>query len=227
MPPRAPTDPYVRISRIRLVPPRPHMRYATRGRLVDSGVESNASALLPGHGTAARRPLPSTGSSRHKFPGFPGTMERSDSRPSVPTRFVSFAGRLPLRAPVFAPAKPDAGLGPGVLGQAAPRACRYRSGDGRASQVPGESSCAYALFSDPGRTATHQAVTVRQHGPRTHHDEGSSREVISGLNGTASALPVYASPAGLLAEDARLGSGCWPSSTRRDSDPQDSSERFP
>src|ERR1019366_4743086 len=141
------------------------MRYATRGRLVDSGVESNASALLPGHGTAARRPLPSTGSSRHKFPGFPGTMERSDSRPSVPTRFVSFAGRLPLRAPVFAPAKPDAGLGPGVLGQATPRACRYRSGDGRASQVPGESSCTYALFSDPGRTATHQALRCASAAP--------------------------------------------------------------
>jgi hypothetical protein len=28
-------------------------------------------------------------------------------------------------------------------------------------------------------------------------------------------------------QDARLGAGCWPGSTRRDSDPQDSDERFP
>ena len=42
------------------------------------------------------------------------------------------------------------------------------------------------------------------------------REVISGLNGTASALAVYASSPGLPAADARLTSGCGPGSTRRD-----------
>jgi hypothetical protein len=35
---------------------------------------------------------------------------------------------------------------------------------------------------------------MRQHGPRTHYGEGSPREVISGLNRTALALAVYASP---------------------------------
>src|SRR5436305_11115133 len=89
------------------------MRCATRGRLVDSGSGFNAPALLPGHGPATRRPLPSAGSSRHEFPGFTGTMGRSDSRPSVPSHFVAFARRLPPRAPVFvAPRKPDAGTGP-------------------------------------------------------------------------------------------------------------------
>jgi hypothetical protein len=39
---------------------------------------------------------------------------------------------------------------------------------------------------------------------RAPHDS-----VISGLHGTASALAVYASSAGLPAEDARLASGCW------------------
>jgi hypothetical protein len=48
------------------------VRCATRGRLVDSGSGSNAPAVLPGHGPAARRPLPSTGSSRHEFPGVAG-----------------------------------------------------------------------------------------------------------------------------------------------------------
>jgi hypothetical protein len=50
---------------------------------------------------------------------------------------------------------------------------------------------------------------VRQHGPRTHHDEGSSREVISGLNGTASTLAVYASPRGSpqRTQDSLLAAG--------------------
>ncbi len=56
----------------------------------------------------------------------------------------------------------------------------------------------------------HQAVQRARLGPRSYHDEGSHELVISGLNGTAGALAVYASPAGLPAEDARLASGCWP-----------------
>src|ERR1700722_14343104 len=57
---------------------------------------------------------------------------------------------------------------------------------------------------------TQQAIPLHQHGPRPFNNEGSQREVISGLNRTASARTVYASPAGLLAE----------------SDPQRSDERF-
>jgi hypothetical protein len=109
------------------------MRCATRGRLVDSRSGFDAPALLPGHGPATRRPLPSPGSSRHEFPGFSGTTERSDPRPSLPPRFVAFARRLPPRAPVFvAPHKPDAGLGPGVFGSGHPQGLslsrRRRSG---------------------------------------------------------------------------------------------------
>src|SRR5262249_16667601 len=49
-------------------------------------------------------------------------MERSDSRPSLPSHFVAFARRLPPPAPVFvAPHKPDAGLGPGVFGSGHPQ----------------------------------------------------------------------------------------------------------
>ena len=92
------------------------MRCATHGRFVDSGSRFNAPALFPGHGPATRRPLPSPGFLRHEFPGFRGTMERSESRPTLPSHFVAFARRLPPRAPVFvAPHKPDAGLGPGVF----------------------------------------------------------------------------------------------------------------
>jgi hypothetical protein len=105
-------------------------------------------------------------------------------------------------------------------------ACILRGGGGRASQVPGEPSCAYAMFSDPGRTNA-AGHTLRQHGPRSFNDEGSLREVISGLNSTAWVLAVYASSVALLHHDARLASGCWPSSTRRGSNPQGSNERFP
>jgi len=186
------------------------VRCAARGRFVDSLSRSDAPALLPGHGPATRRPLPSTGSPRHGFPGFTGTMERSDSRPSFPSHFVSFARRLLPRAPVFVtPTKPDAGLGPGVFGSGHPSAaCGYRGGDGRASQVPGEPSCAYALFSDPGRSGRGRSLHRAAVAPARSTTKATHESVISGLNRTALALAVYASPAGLLAEDARLASGC-------------------
>jgi hypothetical protein len=88
---------------------------------VDSCSRFNAPALVPGHGSATRRPLPSPGCSRHAFPGCRGTRERSESRPSLPTHVVAFARRLPPRAPVcVAPHQSDAGLGPGVFGSGHP-----------------------------------------------------------------------------------------------------------
>ncbi len=58
--------------------------------------------------------------------------------------------------------------------------------------------------------------------PATDHDEGSPRVLISGLNHTAFDLAVYASQGRLPTRHARLASGCWSSSTRRDYYPQDS-----
>ena len=91
-----------------------------------------------------------------------------------------------------------------------------QNGNDRDSQVPGEPLCAHAMFSDPGRTSAPLATAMQRHGPRSFNDEGSQQEVISGLNRTASALAVYASPGGLPAQDARLASGRWPSSPGRD-----------
>jgi len=48
-----------------------------------------------------------------------------------------------------------------------------------------------------------------------------------GLNHTTFDLAVYASQDGLPHHHARLASGCWSSSTRRDSYPQGFNERFP
>ena len=63
--------------------------------------------------------------------------------------------------------------------------------------------------------------------PRAFNYEGSPREVISGLNHTASALAVYASPGGSPHQDARLASGCWPALPDGIGYPQGSYERFP
>jgi hypothetical protein len=62
--------------------------------------------------------------------------------------------------------------------------------------------------------------------PPCVHDEGSKRLVLSGLNHTTFDLTVYASQDGSPHHHARLASGCWSSFARRDSYPQDFSERF-
>jgi hypothetical protein len=152
----------------------------------------------------------------------------SDSRASVPSHFVSFARRLLPRASVFvSPAKPDAGLGPGVLGSGHPRAaCRCRGGDGRASQVPGEPWCAYALFSDPGGTAAAGRYAASAWPPHIQRRRlparGNFGAQSHGLGTGCLRFARWVAPA-----DARLASGCWPGSTRRESHPQGSCERFP
>src|SRR4051794_30697762 len=152
-------------------------------------------------------------------------MECSDSRPSFPPHFVSFARRLRPRAPVFAPAKPDAGLGPGVLRSghpALPGAIETET-TGRPKFLgnpPVPMPCSLTP-AGPGRTRPLRCAGVA---PASHHHEGSPREVISGLNRTASALAVYASSGGSphRTQDSLLVAR--PSSTRRASDPQGSDE---
>jgi hypothetical protein len=140
-------------------------------------------------------PLPSTGSRWSLFPCFDGTMRCSELLPPFSPRFVVLRLAIPSRAPVFvSPASPTPAWGLELCGLATPGQL-YRHGDDRNSQVPGEPSCAYALLYDPGWSDT-SGLTMRQHGPRWWHGEGSKQEVISGLNHTASALAVYASPGG-------------------------------
>src|SRR5262249_16789220 len=82
--------------------------------------------------------------------------------------------------------------------------------------VPGEPWRPCAVFFDPGRTGHTRPIAVCRRGPRYVHDEGSRDKYLSRLNSTALGLAVYASPAGLPAEGARLASASWPGSTRRD-----------
>src|ERR1700737_1040882 len=62
-----------------------------------SGFE--APPVFPSSGPVARRPLPSTGSRRLRFPGFHGTMRRSDSLRTFTTGFLVVRPSLPLVGP--------------------------------------------------------------------------------------------------------------------------------
>ena len=107
--------------------------------------------MFPSNSSMTRHSLPSPGFPRFEFPCFVGTMECSDFPPLVRPRFgVPSLGRTSPCACVRSHG-PDAGQGPGALGLAAPRQ-KLRKGNDGISQVPGESSCAYAVFFDPGRT---------------------------------------------------------------------------
>ena len=142
-------------------------------------------------------------------------MRRSDPLPPVSPRFVAFAWRYHRGAGALLPATADArswapgswcsGSRAGIIG-----------GDGRVSQVPGDPSCASALFSDPG--GTEYARPLRRIGMVPAADKSEdSREKLSRLNRTAWALAVYASQGELLAKLCRAGFV----------HPQGSDERFP
>jgi hypothetical protein len=107
---------------------------------------------FPRSGSAPRQPLPSPGSGRLPFPCFSGTMSHSDALPPILPHFVSFAWQYhPARLYSSLP-QARRRLGTWSFRDWQPPG-QQKSGDDRASQVPGELSCAYALFSDPGRTA--------------------------------------------------------------------------
>ena len=98
-----------------------------------------------------RHSLSYTGFPRVEFPCCNGTTECSDVPPLIRPHFgVPSLGRTFPCACVRSRG-PDAGPEPGALGLAAPRQ-KLRKGTDGTSQVPGESSCAYAVFFDPGRT---------------------------------------------------------------------------
>ena len=107
--------------------------------------------------------LPSPGSPRSRFPCFDGTMEMCDSlrlsrRASLPS--LGDTMRCVCRFAPVGPRRQTAGQG-FVIRSPLPEIIAWKQF--RASQVPGESSCAFALFSDPGRTdaAGHFAASTR------------------------------------------------------------------
>jgi hypothetical protein len=111
-----------------------------------------APAKFPANRAVTRHSLSSTGFPRVEFPCFMGTTEYSDFPPLVRPRFgVPSLGRTFPCACVRwrRTRRRPRGL---ELWVWQPRRKKLRKGNDGTSQVPGESSCAYALFFDPGRT---------------------------------------------------------------------------
>src|SRR2546423_6635937 len=108
--------------------------------------------MFPSNGSATRHLLPSTGSPRDGFPDFSGTMRCSDSLRTFSPRFVgaSLGDTIPcacVRVSVQVRRRPGAwGI---TVWQPLASMSRWSR---RASQVPGEPCCAYAVFFDPGGT---------------------------------------------------------------------------
>src|SRR5207245_8021823 len=124
--------------------------------------------------------------------GCPGLRDRDGPRPSHLAPLPSRGGTTPC-ACVRASRKPDAGLGPGVFGFGNPGPTYFRNGDDRASQVPGEPSCSYALFSDPGRSAHTRPLRCGSTAPALSTEKASHDKYLAELNGTTLGLAVYAS----------------------------------
>ena len=71
------------------------------------------------------------------------------------------------------------------------------------------------------------ALSAQPCSPRFNNSEDTSDEVISGLNHAASVSAAYASSRALPHAHARLASGGWLVFTGRESNPLDSTEKFP
>src|SRR5262245_27929043 len=151
--------------------------------------------MFPPNGSAARRPLLSTGSPRVGFPGLDDTMERSDSLPPSRRAWLCFAGRYHDGRLCFAPAGPARVTGgPGVGNPVSGRKCVVE-GTGR-PRFLGNPAVPRPCSSTPAGSATPGQTTVCRRGPRADKDGGSPRVMLSGLKRTALALAVYASPRG-------------------------------
>ena len=115
-------------------------------------------AIFPSGGSVSRRPLSSTGSSEGEFPRVAGTMRRSDSRPPIPPRFVSFAWRYATKARSTGP--------PRFLGSPRARAGLFDPGGTESVRPLRRFGAAFRLSHDVG---PHDDVYfgAQSHGPRT------------------------------------------------------------
>src|ERR1700677_4477856 len=154
------------------------------------------------------------GSRWNLFPCFNGTMRCSDSLPPVSPCFV-YRLAIPTDASVFvSPIRSGADLRAWSFTLATPQS-HFTTGNDRSPRflenpfVPTPCSPTPA---GPGAAGQYAASTW----PPFTERRRLPQEVISGLNHTALTLAVYASSGGLPAQDARLASGCWPSSAGRD-----------
>jgi hypothetical protein len=151
-------------------------------------------------------------------------MRHCDFPASVPASLDYAKRYLPPASVFVSPAKPDAGLGPGLF------LCRsslpVSSGRRRGiSQVPGESYRAYALFTDPGRTRPAWPIPRAGAAPAWPKAKAPTIRPISGLKaGLEHSLSTLRPPGYPGGRKTHLR--CGPGSPQRDFHPQDSYERF-
>ena len=188
---------------------------ASRCCFVNTVSGFGAPAMFPPNGLLPWRPLPSAGFPWGGFPDFDGTMERSDSLPPVPPRFVGFAWRYhPWRLSSSLPLGPTPAGGPGLSGLAAPRQHVKRW---QRQGVPSSWGTPVCLCPGlrprqdrhprPLRAAGAAPAVTKAKAPASQDFEAQYR---------ALARAVYASSRELPPPNARLASGCWPGSPGRD-----------
>jgi hypothetical protein len=128
--------------------------------------------MFPSSDSLTQRPLRSPGSRLGRFPSFNATMRHSDSRPSCPWRFVFLRPTVTDPRVCLRSARPDAGRRPGALrlGSSTPTFT-----DQKRPGLPGSRRTLLCLCPalGPRQDRMHQARTVRRHGPRRFHSEGS------------------------------------------------------
>ena len=174
--------------------------------------------MFPSHGSTTRHALPSAGSRRLGSPRFTSTMACSDSPPPVSSHFVSFAWRYHRCVLCSSPTAPD--VGPRIILELVSRDSG-RHVRWRRRGLPSSRGTLVIIrpVLRPRRDRTGPLgprVDLPDMAPASDNNEGSPRELISGLNRTAFDLAVYASQGRLPTRHARLASGRWPNFAGRD-----------
>jgi hypothetical protein len=110
---------------------------------------------------------------------------------------VAFARRYPAVRLLFRSRRSRSpNRGPGVR-QPVPTTGTIRREASRASQVPRQPCCPFALFSDPGRTGHTRPLKCAGTAPAMSTTKAPTRMYLSRLNRTALGLAVYASSGAL------------------------------
>jgi len=111
--------------------------FATRSSFVETLIGLGVPGIFPPSGPVTPAPPSLSRVPGGEFPDFLGTVRRSDSRSSVPPRFVAFAWRYPRCARASLPrTRAPVTREPGPLCSGGPS--RFEAGDDRVSQVPGD-----------------------------------------------------------------------------------------
>ena len=229
-PPRPPTDPDVRDYRIRLLGTADSLRTTCALGLLSERVAlrcptgSVSPTSFPHSVPLPRRPLPSTGSLRARFPGFAGTMGHSDSPPSIP------AGSFPRPAVPWCDLSPPPRRRPRYLARVNGfelSSSAANSGPRRRRGLPGSWRTFDRMprFNDSGGPAMTGPCAIDGIAFPLHVQGRHPQRVISELSTqptiSLSTLHRFGYPHG-----ARLASGWRPPLAGRDSYPQGPFGRF-